>query len=428
MTPKERFRAIVRGEPVDRMPYVFGGPRASTFAAWRKQGLSEEQQRSWGAFTGADPGMGIGKIYTGPIPPFEERIIEEKGNIRVWVDSWGVKRLDAIDQPTEGFATRKYIEFPVKTPADFEEMKKRFDPHSRGRLDNLPDDEVTPTLNPDGYRRYYHGTSWRDLVDQCNNSDAPASTGIAALYWTARDWTGFEGLSYMVYDQPNLVHEMMEYWTWFIIELLDEPLSHIQVDHVILNEDMAYKPQPMLSPAHMREFMLPRYKRLYEFFKAKGVHCVTMDSDGHNSQIIETMHPEGMDGISPCEIAALNDPEEYLSEHPKLYVQGGIDKRELRFSKEQARAEIAKRYAVARKYGRYIPSVDHGVPPDIPLGNFLYLVELLKGFADGEDLDTYEPPCDLEKQLGPIDEMFDPHKAIAVAYGEEEGEICTGIG
>ena len=280
MTPRQRFRALVKGEPVDRMPYAFGGPRASTFAAWRKQGLSEEQLRNWGSFTGADPGMGMGKVYTGPIPPFEEQVIEEQGNVRVWVDSWGVKRVDAIDQPTEGFATRKYLEFPVQTPADFEAMKQRFDPHSRGRLDNLPDDEVKPTLNPDGYRRYYHGTSWKDLVDACNNSTAPVSTAVPGLYWTARDWAGFEGLSVMFYDQPSLVHEMMEYWTWFIIGMLDEPLSRTKVDHIVLQEDMAYKGQAMISPAHMREFMLPRYKRLYEFLKSKGIDCVDMDSDG----------------------------------------------------------------------------------------------------------------------------------------------------
>ena len=427
MTPKERFRAIVSGEPVDRMPYSFGGPRASTFAAWRRQGLSEEQQRTWGSFTGADPGMGIGKIYTGPLPGFEEEVISEEGNIRTWVDSWGVKRIDAIEQPTEGFATRKYLEFPVKTPADFERVKEHFNPHSTGRLDNLPDDLVKPTLNPDGYRRYYPGTGWRELVAACRDSDAPVSTGIAGLYWTARDWAGFEGLSIMCYDQPGLVHEMMEYWTWFIMELLDEPLQHIQVDQITLNEDMAYKPQPMLSPAHMREFMLPRYKRLYEFFKERGVYCVAMDSDGHNSQIIEVMHPEAMDCICPIEIAAHNDPEEYRRDYPTLFITGGIDKRELRFTKEQARVEVARRYRTAREYGRYIPSVDHGVPPDIPLRTYLYMVELLTGFADGEDLDTYEPPCVLEKELGPVEEMFDPLQAIAAAYGDEDAEISSGL-
>ena len=33
MTPRERMRALIRREPIDRLPYQFGGPRASTFAA-----------------------------------------------------------------------------------------------------------------------------------------------------------------------------------------------------------------------------------------------------------------------------------------------------------------------------------------------------------------------------------------------------------
>ncbi len=38
--------------------------------------------------------------------------------------------MDAINQPTSGFAPRKYLEFPVKTLENFEKMKKRFDPHA----------------------------------------------------------------------------------------------------------------------------------------------------------------------------------------------------------------------------------------------------------------------------------------------------------
>lgn len=420
MTARGRFRHVLRREPVDRMPYAFGGPRQSTFAAWRKQGLSEEQERNWGEFVGEDSGMGIGKMYCGPLPPFEERVLEEKGNTRVWIDHWGVKRLDAVNQPTAGFATRRYLEFPVKTPADFEAMKERFDPHSPGRLGPMPEGTPPVMVNPDVYRLIHEGESWRGLVDACNNSEVPVGVGVPGLYWTARDWCGFEGLSIMIHDQPNLVHEMMEYWTWFIMELLDEPLGHIKVDHVVTSEDMAYKTAAMLSPASMREFMLPRYERLNAFFKQKGVECLDMDSDGYNGQILEVMYPTGIDAISPIEIAAGNDPEVYLRKYPDIYLHGGIDKRELRFSRPQLRAEVVRRYRAARKYGGYVPSVDHGVPPDIPLRNFLYMVELLKGFANGEDLDTYEPPCELEKQLGPIEEMFDPLKAIACAYAAEE--------
>ena len=186
MTPRERFRAIVKNEPVDRLPYTFGGPRASTFAAWRRQGLSEELHRTWGSLTRAEGSMGIGKFYTGPLPPFEEEILSEEGNVRTWIDGWGVTRIDAIEQPTDGFATRKYIEFPVKSLADFEEMKKRFDPHTPERT--TPIEKAPPTLNPDLPTASAMGRTWPRTSPRANWRSNSArskrcSTPIRLLRW-----------------------------------------------------------------------------------------------------------------------------------------------------------------------------------------------------------------------------------------------------
>jgi len=417
MTARERYRRIVRRLPVDRMPYYFGSPRPSTFDAWMLQGLSLEQRAHWGHFIGADATTSAGMFYDGPVPPFEQRILEEKGNLRIWIDHYGARRLDAVRQPTEGFATRQYLEFPVKTPADFEEMKVRFNPHSPERFRPDPALAATTDLNPDGYRHYPTGEHWRDRVDVCNDSPWPVCAGVSGLFWRCRDWVGLEGLAVMFRDQPRLVHEMMEFWTSFIIEMFDEALRSIKVDEFVISEDMAYKTASMISPADMREFMLPRYKRLYGFLKDKGVACVVMDSDGHNGQILDVFHPGAIDGISPMEIAANNDPAAYLARHPGLYISGGIDKRELRHDKARVRAEVLRRYAAARRFGGYLPTVDHGVPPDVPLRNFLYMVELLRGLADGEPLETYEPPGVLEAALGPWRREFDPDEAIRKAYG-----------
>ncbi len=426
MTPRERMGALIRREPIDRIPYVFGGPRAATFAAWRKQGLSEEQQRRWAELVREDGFMGVGKFYTGVHPLFEERVIEEHGNIRTWVDGWGATRQDAIRQPTAGFATRRWIDFAVKDWESWRRVRERLDPHTPQRTRPLAPDEVTPHLGPDGYG--WHppgGTCWRDCVDACNRSDLPVRLVIPGIYWGIRDYTGMLGLSYLFYDQPDLVHEMFSYWAWFLMELLDEPLRHIRVDIVMLNEDMGFKKQAMMSPPLMREFLLPNYRKLYRFFHDRGVEALVMDSDGYNNQILDVLYPEALDGIQPIEIAAHNDPEEILTRYPGIHIHGGIDKRELRFGRAQLRAEVARRYRTAWRHGGYIPHVDHGVPPDIPLRNFLYFVELARGFCDRADLDTYEPPCELEKQLGPIEEMFEPGSAIAAAYGLDEDEHGT---
>ena len=114
MTQRERFRRIIHHQEVDRIPYMFGGPRASTLAAWRRQGLSEEQQRTWGALTRADGFAGVGKFFFGPVPMFEQQVLEERGNVRTWIDGYGTTRMDAINQPTDGFATRRYLRFAVQ--------------------------------------------------------------------------------------------------------------------------------------------------------------------------------------------------------------------------------------------------------------------------------------------------------------------------
>jgi len=422
MTNRERFLRFMAGEDVDRPLYWFGGPRPSTFAAWMKQGLSEEQRDGWREWVGEERGIGIGKVDVYPLPRFEVRVLAWQGNKKIWIDEMGVKRCDHIDPATPGFVTRSYLEFPVKNRDDFLEMKKRYNPADPMRY--LPADAEAPSADPATWKYDPENAGiYLNRVDLCDRSDE--TVGFVALgpYWTIRDWVGFENLSMMFYDQPALVHEMMDFWTEFLIRVYDPVLSRLKADYVIISEDMAYKTQAMISPPMMREFMVPRYRRMIDFFHEKGVDFVVMDSDGHNSQILQEFVPAGLQGIQPIEIAAGNDPAVYLEQYPGICMWGGIDKRELRFDRARARAEVRKRFEAQRRYRRYLPCNDHGVPPDIPLRNFLYVIELIKGFSNGEDLDSWEPPGELEKELGPIEEMFDPLKAVP---HEDDEYDCGG--
>jgi len=373
------------------MPYWYGGPRSSTFAAWRKQGLTEQQEVGWAEFVAEEGFQGIGKLDYEPLPRFDEVILEEHGNERTWIDHYGVKRVDAIYQPTTGFSTRRYLEFPVRDHASFCQYAERYDPRTTDRFEPVIGESNRETANPDVYRVEQGTVHWKTQVASCNASDQPISITVPGLWWTLRDWCGFEGLCMLCADDPELVEEMMGFWTNFLVAMLDEPLSAIKVDHVMINEDMAYKTAAMLSPDMMHRFMIPNYHRLRKFFRDHGVECIMMDTDGHCGQVIEAFYPSAVDGVCPMEIAAYNDPAAYLQNHPSLVVFGGIDKRELMKTKECTRTEVAKRYRLSRQIPNYIPTVDHGVPPDVPLRNFLYMVELIQGFSNGESLDTFEP-------------------------------------
>ncbi len=150
----------------------------------------------------------------------------------------------------------------------------------------------------------------------------------------------------------------------------------------------------------MREFLLPRYRELYAFFKERGLKALVMDSDGYNNQILDVLYPETLDGIEAIEISAGNDPEEMLQRYPGLYIQGGVDKRELAKSRVRLRAEVAGRCRSAWKHGRYIPCTDHGVPPDVPLATSSTTSSLRRASATVRTSTATSRPASLRSSLG----------------------------
>ena len=403
MNDRERLTATLTFGDPDRIFYYFGPPRRSTFAAWYLQGLprmnegTEYGKRSdFDAFVGNDHLEGL-PYNRHPLPPFEEEIIETTEHGQIWRDKLGIVMHDAGRRlNTPGFNTRSYLSHPVKNREDWREMQKRFDPHSSGRY-------------PD---------NWDQLVRKYRHREFPIMATLVGLYWRARDWVGFENLSMMFYDDPKLVHDMMEHNIVFMMEILKRAMGDGMVDCVMLNEDMAYKHASMISPAMFREFMLPRYKRLIAELRSYGLPVFLVDSDGHIGELIPLWIEAGADGCWPVEIAAHNDPVEYRKRFGNSFsLWGGIDKREIR-SKEQVYEEVMKKVPWLVKQGGFLPMFDHGVPPDIPLRSFLYMCELIKAIAEDRKPPKPEDPLPIEKQLGPIVRMW----SSDMAYDPDEEE------
>ena len=112
---------------------------------------------------------------------------------------------------------------------------------------------------------------------------------------------GTENLSYAWYDQPDLMHEMMEFIADFTIEVSKPVLKETDIDYVMKNEDMSMKTGPLLSPALYRKFIFPHMKRLTDFFKNNGVRYVIVDSDGNCEVLIPLLMECGVDAIWPME-------------------------------------------------------------------------------------------------------------------------------
>lgn len=368
MTPRERFReTLLFGEP-DKIPFSPGGPRESTLAAWHQQGLPEgvsyydtllnilgmekEPERPRTA-----PGVSFQMM-----PKFEEKVLEHRDGHYVVRDWMGAitEISDHYDytyiRSAKDFVTRKWHKFPVETRADWEEMKKRFDPNTPGRY---PEDVE------DRYR-------------QLQNRDYVAGIHFNGPFWQLREWCGMEGLCMLMVVDPEFVQEMAAFWSDFVSRTMAPILSRVELDHVGISEDMAFKAHSMISPKMVRQFLMPAYEQWTSEIRRSGCPLISMDSDGYIGELIPLWIETGINCCGPIEVAAGNDVVEFRRRFGKnMAYTGMIDKRAIAKGGKIMEQEVMRVVPPLLKDGGCIPGCDHGVPPDISWPNFIEYSRLL---------------------------------------------------
>ena len=364
MEVRERFLRTMRFQSVDRVPLVEWPIRPATMQAWVKQGYPEGVSPR--DFFGLDTFHIDVPIDMGLRPRFQEKIIEQNVQYKIWQDDLGAIRKDFNHNLTPGFVTRSWLSFPVEGWDDFEKIKQRYRKDTPGRM-------------PENMQL---------RADILRHSPVPTHLSIPYLFWTMRDWMGFETLCTTFYDDPKLIDAMCIFLTDFCMEMLEGILDRIQVDIVELKEDMAYKHAPMISPEMFRRFMKPHYIRLISYLKSHGVKLVYVDCDGYPGGLIPEYIDAGVDAMSPVEIAAGNDLLQLRKEYPTFGMMGGIDKRELAKDFTAIEREVLSKVPAMLEKGGYIPHVDHAIPPDVPLENYLYYRHLLTRVVYGETIDN----------------------------------------
>lgn len=368
MTPRERQLESLLFQKPDRVTLSPGGPRESTLAIWRQQGLPEgvgyhgalldllgldpEPQRPM-------PGLGVSFKM---IPQFEEKVLEHRDGHYVVQDWMGAitEISDRYDysyiRAAKDFVTRKWHKFPVQTRKDWEEMAWRYDPRTPGRLPEDLDERCEALRDRDGFLNIHFN----------------------APFWQLREWIGLENLCTMMIDDPDFIREMIDFWTNFVSETLAPVLERLTPDQVGFSEDMAYKAHSMISPKMVRRFLKPTYDRWVSEIRASGCELVFMDSDGHIGELIPIWIEAGINCCGPMEVAAGNDLVAYRRAFGrKMAYTGGIDKRAIARGGKVMEEEVLRVVPPLLELGGYIPGCDHGVPPDISWPNYVEYARLL---------------------------------------------------
>ncbi|MCC6416288.1 MAG: hypothetical protein IT582_10305 [Opitutaceae bacterium] len=373
MTPRERFHACMNYQPVDRVPNHEVGTWVQTKLRWRDEGLLVEDL-NWDWFVGEerwdlDPREYV-DVRLDMIPPYEEKVLSREGDTEIIQHANGVISKALVTGAAEGMrmSMDEYLSFPVTSQADFQELKKRYRAES-------------PSRQP-AYWREFRLPGWQ-------NRQHPLVLGqncqLLGYYWRAREWLGTENVSYAWYDEPALMHDMMEFITDFTIETT-RPFfeAGLKPDYIFINEDLSMKNGPLLSPATYVEFIQPQLKRLIAFFKSQGVPWVVIDTDGNCELIIPYFMEVGVDGIWPLERTANMDPLDIRKKFGRdLRLWGGVDKRELAKDPAAIDAHLNELRPLVED-GGFIPTCDHLVPPDVSLANFEHYIQRKRQLLRGE--------------------------------------------
>jgi hypothetical protein len=371
MTDRERRLAVLSFGSPDRVPLEPGSGRESTLKRWHAEGLPADvtggdEITAFAYWTAGGreelPVAGNGyPVNVRMIPQFEEKVLERRGDTQV-VQDWkgNVCEIGSefdvtyLRNPVD-FVTRRWIRCPVESRSDWLDIARRYDPADPSRL---PGDAAERA---------------RRLADRAWT----VSLDIPGPFWQLREWLGFERLCTLFYDDLPFLRQLVGFWSTFVALVLERTFAVFVPDEIHLSEDMAFKGFSMISPAMVREHLLPVWTRWGKLVREAGCPVYALDSDGFVGELIPLWVEAGITVCDPVEVAAGNDLVDFRARFGKrMAYRGGIDKRAIAKGGAAIEDEIARVQPVIAS-GGYIPGCDHGVPADVSWTDFVRYVGLL---------------------------------------------------
>lgn len=383
MNDLERFKAIVHFEEPDYVPILsFPGSPGMGGGCMKK---THDQLVATGM--PADVG-GVWHLSRG------------LANVESWYKYWGTTGPIVCDfglaRGAQGFKETRRVE------GEFEIIESESGAVTRQIIDNditysMPEFLVHPVRDRESWefckeRMTPTGTmSGDEVAARCKayeNRERPLLVGPAGAYGFLRGMFGPEKLSLMFYDDPELLHDMMEW-------LLDQTrrytlplIERLRPEIVGMGEDLCYNHGMLLSPEQFHAFCGPYYREVCDVAHACEAEMVSVDTDGNLMEFADVAAPYGVTALHPCEVKAGNDLFALRERHPQLVLIGWLEKEVINEGNEHLiEPEIMSKVPPLLEKGGYFPNGDHGIQPLVSFPSmckFMTLLHEVTGNPEGE--------------------------------------------
>ncbi len=323
------------------------GPIVGLKEEWEEQGATPEEL-DFSAFKYRFEASGSVPVNTGRMGGYPGEFIEETEDYVLSRDGLG-----RTMKLSKGAATIALpMDYPVRNMDDWLKLKPFYE-FSEARF----------------------GRNWEDIARKHLNAGRVVRVGIPGGFDEPRQLMGVEILGIAYYDQPELVHDILNTIGDTAYKVLDKVSAAVQVDLLSVHEDMAGKTGPLAGPKQVNEFIKPYYRRIWDMLADRGAILFDQDSDGDMNAIIPAFLDAGVNCMHPMEPAANMDIVKIREQYgTKLAFYGGIDKHVIRRSQEEITAELEYKIPPMVATGGCVLALDHRIPNGTPLENYKFYI------------------------------------------------------
>ena len=369
MNNRQRVRAIMHYQDVDRVPCVAFGFWSETVDKWADEGhitreVAEDYKRT------GDNGLGdrtlmdmLGFDFNwqsvvngvqGLFPAFERKVLStEKDGSQVIQDGNGhiVRVKPGLDSIPGELGT--LLE-------DREAWETLYLPRLQFSADRIPTERL------------------KALAEQNETRQDPLWLHCGSLYGTIRDMLGVVGLSYLQADDEDLYVEIIDTMANLQLQVARATLeSGVAFDGGHFWEDICFKNGPLVNPAVFREYVGPHYREFADLLGSYGIDQISLDCDGCIDKLVPICLENGINTMFPIEVGTWNASiAPWRAQYGRdLRGVGGMDKRVFAQDRAAVEREIERLKALI-DLGGYIPCPDHRIAPDAEFDLVRYYCEL----------------------------------------------------
>jgi hypothetical protein len=220
------------------------------------------------------------------------------------------------------------------------------------------------------------GKDWEAVARKHLRDGRVVGVSMPGGFDEPRQLLGNAELCVAYYEQPELIHDILDTIAETVFRVLERVSRSVQVDMLSVHEDMAGKSGPMAGPRQVKEFIAPYYRRIWELLVDRGARLFDQDSDGDMNAVIPAFLDAGVNCMHPMEPAANMDVVQVREQYgSRLAFYGGIDKHVIRRTRKEIVAELEYKIPPLVATGGCVIALDHRIPNGTPLENYRFYIQ-----------------------------------------------------